>query len=169
MRVLGIAQGVKNGFCVLEDGKILESGVEDLAREREKGNEALFIRFRKWLSQIIRLEQVDPSHAYDLIVFLRSRKSGKAAAEIQDELKKSIEDKTVETKMECLAISPAVMKKATLSKGNATKAQMEAWAASRLQRKPTDPLVDDCEVNALALAFYGFQHYNVKSEEPPAQ
>ncbi len=167
MRVLGLAQGVKNGFCILQDGKILESGVEDLTQIRGKDNETLFIAFRKWLSQKIRLAAVDPSHAYDLIVFIQSPKRGKAAAEIQDEMKKSIEEKVVETKMECVAISSAVLKKATLSKGNATKAQMEAWAASKLQRKPTDPLVDDCEVNALALAFYGFQNYNVKAEEPP--
>ena len=169
MRVLGLAQGVKNGFCILQDGKILGSGVEDFTQVRGKDNEALFIEFRKWLSQIIRLEQVDPSHAYDLIVFMGSRKSGKAAAEIQEEMKKSIEEKVAETKMECVAVSSQVLKKATLSKGNATKTQMEAWAASKLQRKPTDPLVDDCEVNALALAFYGFQNYNVKGQEPPAK
>jgi hypothetical protein len=169
MRVLGMCQGVKNGFCILQDGKILESGVEDLFQHKAKDNEVLLVNFRKWLSQVIRIEHVDPSHAYDLIVFIESRKSGKAAGELQAQMKKAIEEKVAETHMECLAISPQALKKATLSKGNATKAQMEAWAASKLQRKPTDPLVDDCEVNALALAFYGYQHYNIKGEDPPAK
>jgi len=161
MRVLGLAQGVKNGFCILQDGKILESGVEDLTQIRGKDNEVLLIGFRKWLSQIMRLAAVDPSHTYDLIVFKQAPKSGKEMTEI-------IEEKVKETGMECISVTSQAVKKATLSKANATKAQMEAWAASKLQRKPTDPLVDDSEVNALALAFYGYQNYNVpQGQEPP--
>lgn len=166
MRVLALSQAVRTGFCILQDGRISKSGVEDFTPRRGKDNETLFLEFRRWLSQMIRSAEVDETHAYDLIVLSDSHPRGKASAEIQTEMTTRIKEKVAETEMEYVAVTSETWKKSLLGKPNATKVQMGAWATSKLQRKPEEGPVDDSEAEAVALAFYGYQEYNVKGEEP---
>lgn len=156
MRVLGLDSGLRTGWAIVEDGKLLESGVEDFVPRRGNSYGILFMEFRKWLSQMIRLAEMDEKHSYDLIAYEQSHLRGGAATEINLGMTTRIEEKAAEVKIECVAVHTQTLKLHTTSKGNATKAAMIAWAQTKLQERD---IIDDNEADAIALAFYGYQEY----------
>lgn len=44
--ILALDCGTKTGWCLLRDGRIYESGVEDFTKRRGESNGAMFLRFR---------------------------------------------------------------------------------------------------------------------------
>ena len=162
MRILGIDCALITGWCIMEKGRVVESGVEDFKPRRGSSNGMLFLEYRRWLSMIM----LPPgsrtqTKAFDLVVYEASQgyKSG-AAAELQMNMTGRVQEIAAAMKIEFVSVPPTTVKKELTGKGNASKDLMKKFAAKILGRE----CEDDNEADAVALAKWGYDNYEVDSE-----
>ena len=152
MSILALDCATKTGWCLLKDGKVVESGVEDFSRRRGESNGAMFLRFRHWLSQLVDRDDVH------LVAYEQSHHRGGAATEIGVNLTGRVQEVCAQSQVEYVAVHTATIKKYATGKGNADKTVMIAKAAEVLGRQP----LDDNEADAVMLGLYAFQVYGMR-------
>ncbi|MDM7912138.1 MAG: hypothetical protein QUS09_03490, partial [Methanotrichaceae archaeon] len=150
--ILALDCAIKTGWCLLKDGRVYESGVEDFTRRRGESNGAMFLRFRHWLNQL-----VDRDDVY-LVAYEQSHHRGGAATEIGVGLTTRVQEICAQHQIEYVAVHTTTLKKHTTGKGNADKTLMKARAAEVLGRQP----LDDNEADAVLLALYTFSEYGMR-------
>lgn len=159
MRVLGIDCGLSTGWAIVEDGKVVESGVEDFRPKRGSSNGVLFLEYRRWLSQMVQPKRPGEKRHHDLIVYELSHMRGGAATELQINMTGRVQEIAAGMNTEFVAVHSGTLKKETIGKGNASKDEMKKWSEQFLGRAPED----DNEADAVALATYGCNKYEVES------
>ena len=152
MRVLGIDCGLKTGWAVVENGKVLESGTEDFNPRRGSSYGTLFMEYRRWLSQMIQPMRPGETRCYDLIVYEQSHMRGGAATELQINMSGRVQEIAAAMKIEYIAVRSSTLKKYFTGKGNASKEEMMAKAEQFIGRAPED----DNEADGVALAMNGY-------------
>lgn len=50
--ILALDCATKTGWCLLKDGKVYESGVQDFSKTRGESNGAMFLKFQEWLKRL---------------------------------------------------------------------------------------------------------------------
>ena len=157
MRILGLDCGLSTGWCILEKGKVVESGVEDFRPRRGSSNGMLFLEYRRWLSMITlpMPGKETKKKAFDLIVYEQSHQRGGAPTELQTNMTGRVQEVGAAMKIPFTAVHAATLKKETTGKGNASKEDMKKWASRFLGRV----CEDDDEADAIALAKWGYDHY----------
>jgi Holliday junction resolvasome RuvABC endonuclease subunit len=149
MKVLGLDTATKTGWAVCENGKITDSGVQDFQKRRGESNGGMFLRFRKWLADII--SAVKP----DLIIYEQAHHRGGAATEVCVNLTGRVQEVATAAGIEYARYATGEIKRLGTGKGKASKEEMIIAAAKILGRDP----IDDNEADAVIIAFIGGQDY----------
>lgn len=151
MKVLGLDTATKTGWAIFDSasGRIIESGVQDFAKRRGESNGLMFLRFRKWLSQII--DTARP----DLIAYERAHHRGGAATEIGVNLTGRVQEAAAINGIEYASVQANSLKLWATGKGNAGKPEMIAAARKLIGRAP----IDDNEADAVMIAAWAACEY----------
>jgi Holliday junction resolvasome RuvABC endonuclease subunit len=151
MRIIGLDTATKTGWAIFDSasGKIIESGVQDFAKRRGESNGLMFLRFLKWLSQII--DTARP----DLIAYERAHHRGGAATEICVNLTGRVQEAAADNGLECATVPTMTLKKWSTGRGNAGKPEMIAAARKLIGREP----IDDNEADAVMIAAWAACEY----------
>lgn len=51
--ILALDCATRTGWCLWDNGKVFESGVQDFSKKRGKSNGVMFLRFKKWLNGLL--------------------------------------------------------------------------------------------------------------------
>lgn len=148
MKILGLDCATKTGWCIVEDGEIVESGVQSFAKKRGESNGILFMRFRKWLKDLV--EMIEP----DVITYERAHFRGGAATEIGVGLQTRAMEAAADFGIESCPYTTGEIKKRATGMGNAGKPEMIAAAEPILGRPP----IDDNEADAVFVALLGHEN-----------
>lgn len=142
MKILGLDMATKTGWAVIENGVYCESGVQDFTKRRGEDNGIMFLRFRKWLYDLIRAMEID------LISYERAHYRGGAATEVCVGLQTRAQELASEAEIPCNPVATTTLKKQAVGYGKASKEQMIEAAAPIIGRGPKD----DNEADAVLLA-----------------
>ncbi len=143
MKILALDCATKTGWA-LYDGRLLESGVQDFSKRRGDSNGMMFLRFRKWLADLI------TEHSPGAVVYEQSHHRGGAATEIGVNLTGRVQEICADMSIEFSSVHTATLKKWATGHGKADKGQMMARAVTIIGRPP----IDDNEADAVMLAAY---------------
>lgn len=147
--ILGLDVATKTGWCLMRDGQVYESGVQDFSRRRGESNGAMFLRFRTWLNSLI--DQAEPK----IVIYEQAHHRGGAATEIAVNLTGRVQEACAEQAIEYATVHTATLKKWACGHGKADKGQMMARAVTYLGRKP----LDDNEADATLIAAWAVEEY----------
>lgn len=149
-RILALDFGTRTGWAALSDGHV-ESGVQtfDLARGESTGMR--FIRFRRWLEEILTLTQPG------LCVYEAAHHRGGYATEFLVGLATQLQEACAERGIEYVTVHSATLKKAVCGSGRADKSAMLAEARRRFSGWE---IADDNEADSLLLLEYGREKYS---------
>ena len=155
MIVLGIDAATKTGWSLYDsdNNKVVESGVQDFSKKRGESNGLMFLRFRKWLFDLIVAARPG------IICYEQSHHRGGAATEIGYGLTTRIQEAATEHKIEYAPVRTTTLKKWATGKGNADKDLMVAAAKVVLGREP----VSDDEADAVHVSRWGAEQFAVKT------
>lgn len=150
MVILAIDPGTKLGWALGRDGRLLESGTEDLSPRRGESSGSRFLRFRAWLERA--------GQGVDVVVYEQPPQlKSSAALEILFGITTRITEWSEERGIPCVNYHPATIKKRVAGRGNAKKPEMKAQAYLLWNRALT--LTDDNEADALCLLWLAFRDY----------
>jgi Holliday junction resolvasome RuvABC endonuclease subunit len=146
MKILAIDQATKTGYAVVENGKILESGVWKLADSKRSGESRgmRYIRFEKCL------EDVQAKHGFDLVVHEQTLLRGGAATEIANGLKALVLKFAARHGIEVTCVHTSELKRFATGRGNADKAEMIDACIVRSMVIPED----DNEADAVLIGLW---------------
>jgi len=147
--ILGLDVATKTGWCLIRNGKIYESGVQDFSKRRGESSGAMFLRFRNWINSILSVNSIT------FVVYERAHYRGGAATDICVNLTGRVQESCADKRIEFATVTPSELKKWACGKGNADKGQMMARAVTYLGRKP----LDDNEADAALIAVWGYEVY----------
>ncbi|MBF0395750.1 MAG: hypothetical protein HQK78_03185 [Desulfobacterales bacterium] len=152
MIVLGIDAATKTGWAIYDSDKkaIIESGVEDFSKKRGESNGIMFLRFRKWMADILKM-----APAPQIVSYEQSHHRGGAATEICVNLTGRIQEICSQSGIECATVQTRSLKKYATGKGNASKEEMMEAAKQILGREP----IDDNEADAVLIAKWAAEEY----------
>lgn len=132
MRILALDLGTTTGWA-LYDGARLESGVQTFALERGESPGMRFIRFNRWLQEL-----VGPCHPpalesprVGLIAYEKPHHRGGAATEIACGFSTRVHEFCARHAIEYASAHTATLKKFAVGKGNAQKVDMLDAAIQR--------------------------------------
>jgi Holliday junction resolvasome RuvABC endonuclease subunit len=153
-RILALDFGTRTGWAAMDGGRI-ESGVQtfDLARGESPGMR--FIRFRRWLEEILALTQPR------LCVYEAAHHRGGHATELLVGMATRLQEACAERGIEYAAVHSATLKKASCGSGRAGKSAMVAEARRRF---PDRQIADDNEADALMLLEYARAKFGEAAE-----
>jgi Holliday junction resolvasome RuvABC endonuclease subunit len=148
-RVLALDFGTRTGWAAIDGGRV-ESGVQtfDLARGESPGMR--FIRFRRWLEEIITLTQPG------LCVYEAAHHRGGHATELLVGMATRLQEACAQRGIEHAAIHSATLKKVSCGSGRADKPTMLAEARHQF---PGRMVADDNEADALLLLCYAREKF----------
>lgn len=151
MIILGVDCGTKTGWALYESetGRIIESGVQDFSKRRGESNGLMFLRFRKWICEMIAIGGVG------LIGYERAHFRGGAATEIGVGMQTRVQEAAAERGLEAAPVHTGTLKKFATGKGNSGKRAMVAAAFMFLGRRA----VDDNEADAVHIARWTASEY----------
>lgn len=183
--ILALDCATKTGWCLWDNGKIIESGVQDFAKQRGESNGAMFLRFRHWLKSMIigfgfkgivapsdleRLRYGDglvvkvsndeelvpfPMNKISFVIYEQAHHRGGAATEISVNLTGRVQEICAELGIEFASVHTGTLKKFATGRGNTDKSEVMAKAREILGREP----LDDNEADAVMLAKYASENY----------
>ncbi len=140
----------KTGWSIYNDGKLVESGVQDFKKKRGESNGMLFLKFRKWLTDLS-----ISSGRFDLIVYEQASHRGGAATEICVNLTGRVQEFAEEHAINFSHVRPSELKKHATGKGNAGKPEMMDAAEFVLGRAP----LDDNEADAVLMGEWAVEEF----------
>ena len=148
--ILALDCATKTGWCLMQDGRIIESGTMDFSKQRGESNGILFLHFRTWLNNMLGSGQL-----IDLVVYELAHHRGGAATEVCVNLTGRVQEICGERKIEYVTVHTGTLKKFATGSGAAKKDNM-IMAAERIAGRQVK---DDNEADAILLAQYAFKNY----------
>lgn len=167
MNLLALDLGTRTGWALRENGRI-ESGVQVFDVKRGESPGMRYVRFRRWLSELIWRPTERGRHGYPhvmapevearvgLIVYEQTHQRGGAATEVAAGFATRVQEFCAEGKLEHAAVHSATIKKFVTGKGNAKKPEMLRNVRLKFctTGSQAERLTDDNEADALALLHY---------------
>ena len=155
--ILALDCATRTGWCLWDNGRVLESGTEDFSKKRGESNGSMFLRFRHWLHDTIIKNDVT------FCIYEQSHHRGGAATEIGVNLTGRVQECCAELKIEYATIHSATLKKFATGSGKASKSQMVERAETLMQNAgridKVDSKMDDNEADAIMMAKYASETY----------
>jgi Holliday junction resolvasome RuvABC endonuclease subunit len=148
MIILALDLATQTGWCLLDSGRILESGSQSFAKKRGESNGLLFLRARKWLADF-------SAWGPQLVAYEQAHFRGGAATELCVGLQTRAQEIAAEWGVPSAPVSTGTLKKFATGSGTAGKLGMIAFAAGKLGRPP----IDDNEADAVAVAFWACEQF----------
>ena len=151
MIIIGFDCATKTGWAVYDAAKkkIIESGVQDFAKKRGESNGLMFLRFNKWIAEMIAI--TDP----DLICYEQAHYRGGAATEICVNLTGRVQEVAADYDLEFATVQTKKLKLFATGSGGASKEKMIEAARPILGRDP----IDDNEADAVWITLWAAAEY----------
>ena len=144
MRILALDLATTTGFCVIENGKILESGVWDLSRTKDE-------HYGHQFDKLIQLLSSEYYSCHDLtIAYEQAHFRSGPATRIGVGMNSAVLWFCAKHDIKPVSVHTATLKKWATGNGRAGKDEMIAKATEWLGREP----IDDNEADAVCLAKY---------------
>jgi len=150
MKILSLDCATKTGWAFVENGKVIESGVQDFTKKRGESNGILFLRFRCWLKGIVNALRPD------VVVYERAHFRGGAATELCVGLQTRVQEVASEAQIEYSAYDATQIKKFATGSGKADKADIIIKVKPIIGRDP----IDDNEADAVMIALFANNDLN---------
>lgn len=155
--ILALDLASKTGWALRTRSGQIESGVQtfDLKRGESKGMR--FLRFRKWLKDIITLGEMGSKYSASepgLILFEQAHHRGGDATELCVGFVTNVLADAALHEIEHASIHSATLKKFATGKGKASKEEMIAKAT---EMYPSIKIMDDNHADALLMLTYGLK------------
>jgi Holliday junction resolvasome RuvABC endonuclease subunit len=149
--ILSLDCATKTGWCLWERGTTMpfESGVQDFSKIRGESNGIMFLKFRKWLKDLLILWKIK------VVVYEQAHHRGGAATEICVNLTGRVQEVCAELGIEYATVHTMTLKKHATGSGKADKSAMIQVATKILNRPP----IDDNEADAVLLGRYAAENY----------
>jgi Holliday junction resolvasome RuvABC endonuclease subunit len=151
--ILALDCATKTGWALIKSGMVYESGVQDFSKKRGESNGIMFIRFRKWISNMFKENK--PS----LIVYEQTPlhfKSG-SALEISMNLTGRVQEEADKEFIQYTSYAPTALKKFATGAGKADKGAM----IKACEQKSGMVTTDDNEADAILLGLMAYEEYGV--------
>lgn len=149
--ILALDCATKTGWALIDDGKVIASGVEDFSKRRGESNGLMFLRFRRWLREM--LVPIDVK----LVTYEQAHHRGGAATEICVNLTGRVQEACADSNIEYAPIHTATLKKWATGKGKGDKQAMIEAATAKTGITPQD----DNEADAILLGLMAWEEYGV--------
>jgi Holliday junction resolvasome RuvABC endonuclease subunit len=149
--VLSLDMASKTGWCLRRGEGSWESGVQDFSLKRGESAGMRFIRFRVWLEEVIRLEDVG------LIVYEMPHLRGGASTTVLVGLETRVHEVAAVQGIEFTKVHSSTIKKLVTGSGRASKKEVMAWAEIELGRPP----IDDNEADAIAMMYWAVDEFRL--------
>ena len=108
--ILALDCATKTGWAIVKDGKIYESGVQDFSKRRGESNGAMFLKFRRWLKNLL-------DEDVNLVIYEQSHHRGGAATEIGVNLTGRVQEACAEGEVEYVSTHTATLKNGLVDTG----------------------------------------------------
>ena len=154
-KIVAFDFGSRTGWAALKDGHI-ESGVQVFELSRGESQGMRFIRFRRWLEEILGL--IQPG----LCVYEAAHHRGGHATELLVGMTTRLQEACAEKGIEYAAVHSATLKKFATGSGRADKLVMMKRAAVLF---PGRKIEDDNEADALLLLGYAREKFGEADQE----
>ena len=151
--ILALDTATKTGWALILRGSVYESGVQDFSKKRGESNGIMFIRFRRWLTDM--LKESKP----DMVVYEQTGHSFKnaSAMEIAFNLSGRAQEIADEHFVPYTTYTPSALKKFATGKGNADKKAMVEAVYDRIGKR----VESDDEADAILLGLMAWEEYGV--------
>ena len=150
MDILALDLGTHTGWALMMDG-ILETGVETFDLRRGESPGMRWIRFTRWLTEMVR--PAAGGLGVTLVVYEAAHHRGGAATEIAVGFATHLQTVCARLDIEHTSVHTGQLKKFATGRGNADKSAMLDACARRWRRVDTDD-----EADAIALLFYAVEY-----------
>jgi len=163
--ILGLDLATHTGWAVASnDGKIISSGMQDFSKKRGEDNGLLFLRYRKWLKDLLQQHVFIPEQQ-TLVAYEAAHFRGGAATELCVGMQTHTQSMVAEMKaagMDILIapVRTGVLKKFATGSGAAGKEEMIAEARKWLDHEPAT----DDEADAVMIARWASNEFYVLIE-----
>lgn len=144
MKILGLDCATSTGWALMQNNKLIESGVQSFKKKRGESNGMLFLRYRKWLKDLIVVTSPD------LVAYEQAHHRGGAATELCVGLTTRVQEIATEYNIEYTSIHTATVKKTATGKGNAKKPEMIKAFTEKFNKIPDSD--DEADAAFVALA-----------------
>jgi Holliday junction resolvasome RuvABC endonuclease subunit len=139
--VLALDCATRTGWAVVEDGRVVASGMEDFRRRKDEHPGAIFGRFWDLVESLVC--DYDPA----ALAYEQAHHRGGAATRLCVGMTTRVEEIGAEQTLPVHAVHSSAVKRTFVGQGNADKRAMHDRAWKILMRVP----VDDNEADAVAL------------------
>lgn len=155
--ILALDLATKTGWALRDRTGAIASGTQEFALKRGESKGMRFLRFRKWLREMLSLGEIGKEFSEDMpgvIAFEQAHHRGGAATELAVGLVTDTLAEAARVDVEHMPIHTGALKKWATGKGNAGKSQMIERAAELF---PDIEIIDDNHADALLLLSYSFE------------
>lgn len=152
MVILGLDCATKTGWSLYDtiSKTVIESGVEDFKKKRGESNGMVFIKFRKWISDMLTF-----APQIGLVIYEQAHHKGGAATNLLVGLTTRVEEACDEHEIQYSTVRTTTLKLEMTGHGNAGKPEMISASEKFLGRRP----IDDNEADAVLISVYGAKMY----------
>jgi len=160
--ILALDLATKTGWALLDRHGIITSGVQEFALKRGESKGMRFLRFRKWLRDVIELGELGEKISKEnpgILAFEQAHHRGGAATELCVGFVTDVLAEAARHKTEHMPIHTAALKKWATGKGNAGKPMMIKRAK---EIYPNIDIIDDNHADALLLLGYTLEEIGIK-------
>lgn len=159
--VLALDLATKTGWALRDRTGALASGMQEFALKRGESKGMRFLRFRKWLREMLSLGELGQSFSETtpgLIVFEQAHHRGGYATQLCVGLVTDVLAEAAREGLEHMPVHTGALKKWATGKGNSGKAVMISRAE---ELYPQIEIIDDNHADALLLLGYGLAEVEV--------
>lgn len=153
--ILALDTATKTGWALKDRYGRISSGVQEFSLKRGESKGMRFLRFRKWLNDILELSEMGQTFSETnpgLICYELAHHRGGAATELCVGLMTDVLAEAARHGLEHTGVHTGALKRWATGKGNAGKDQMIKKASELF---PDIELIDDNHADALLLLKYG--------------
>lgn len=159
--VIALDLATKTGWALRDRTGAIASGTQEFKLKRGESKGMRFLRFRKWLREMLSLAEIGVSFDSDspgIIVYEQAHHRGGAATELAVGLVTDTLAEAARVSVEHMPVHTGALKKWATGKGNTGKDGMIARAT---ELYPDIDIIDDNHADALLLLGYGLEEVGV--------
>jgi hypothetical protein len=159
--ILALDLATKTGWAMIDRTGALASGTQEFKLKRGESKGMRFLRFRKWLREMLALGEIGQSFSQEapgVVVYEQAHHRGGAATELAVGLVTDTLAEAARAGVEHMPVHTGALKKWATGKGNTGKPGMIARA---IELFPSIEIIDDNHADALLLLSYGLEEVGV--------